>query len=140
MNNMGNNGQGQAPDPIYMPEGYQPAPQQPPKTTSTMAIVSLVLGILSIVCCCVCYGFNIILAIIAIILAVVSKRETNGKMGGMAIAGLVLGIIGILCGIIIIIILLPFLLSGDFQRIIEEGGTDYQKIYEDIYNSFQGQF
>ena len=63
------------------------------------AIASLVLGIVSILSCCCCCssGLGLIFmgvsAILAIVFAFVSKKNSDGKMDAKAIAGLVLGIV-----------------------------------------------
>ena len=56
------------------------------------SVASLVLGIISIVCCCLTY-LALGMAVLAIIFAIVSKMK-NDRFDGMAIAGLVCGIIG----------------------------------------------
>ncbi len=89
-------GYGQAP-----PGGYGQSPLGAgPAKNSTLAIVSLVTGILGIPCCG-CF----ILAIVAAITGYLAKKEiaeSNGtKTGaGMAQAGFILGIIGIVLGVI----------------------------------------
>lgn len=85
------------------PPGYG-APQpgyggQPPKT-SVMAIISLVTGILGILCC----GW-FILSIAALVLGFLGRKEINESGGaktgsGMAMAGLILGAIGVALGIL----------------------------------------
>lgn len=62
--------------------------------SSSFAIVSLVLSILSLVLCC-CMGFNFILAVPAVIFGIVSLvKKRRGK--GMAIAGIIISAISIL--------------------------------------------
>ena len=92
-------GQGWGTPPPPPPPGYGQQPpqgygQQPPKT-SGMAITSLVLGILGIVCC----GCGLF-SIAAAVLGYLGKKEiaeSNGtKAGaGMAQAGFILGLVGI---------------------------------------------
>ena len=65
------------------------------------SVASMVLGILSVICCCITYG-GLIMGLLAIVFAVVSRRNL-GYFDGMAIAGLVLGIIGAVFGIMTII-------------------------------------
>ena len=60
------------------------------------SVASLVLGILSVLCCCVAYG-GLVMGVLAIVFAVISRRNL-GYFDGMAIAGLVLGIIGTVFG------------------------------------------
>lgn len=77
---------------------FEPTKKKP---QNNYAIASLVLGILSVVtCCCCCVEtLGLILtgvsAVLAIVFAFLSKKNTDGKMDGKAIAGLILGIVGI---------------------------------------------
>ena len=78
---------------------FEPAQKKP---QDGYAIASLVLGIVSVLCCCCCCfadTLGLILmgvaAVLAIVFAFLSKKNTNGKMDGKAIAGLVLGIVAI---------------------------------------------
>lgn len=63
----------------------------------TLAVVSLVLGIVSLVVCCCSGLFSVPFGIGGIICAALSKK--NGK-SGMATAGLVCSIIGVVFGIL----------------------------------------
>ncbi len=96
--------------PDQAPTTFQPAAPQKPNSgspqTSGLAVVSLVTGILSLVC-------NFITGIIAVItgaLAISKINKSNGALGGkgMAIAGVVMGILGCLLIIpIVFALLLP---------------------------------
>lgn len=98
--NYGGGGYGEQP-----PYGGQPAygggqPQQ----TSVMAIISLVTGILSVLCCT-----WFVFGIAAAVLGFLGKKEIDEgrKTGrGMAIAGLTLGIVSIVVGIVVWIVLI----------------------------------
>lgn len=69
---------------------------------SVFAIISLVTGILSILCCCSRW-MCIIFAVAAIVLGILSmNKEEEGR--GMAIAGIICGAVGLVLGIIVIII------------------------------------
>ena len=77
----------------------EPAQKKP---QNGYAIASLVLGIVSVLCCCCCCFVDIlglilmgVAAILAIVFAFLSKKNTHGKMDAKAIAGLVLGIVAI---------------------------------------------
>jgi len=61
------------------------------KPNNTLAIVSLVMGILSILLCC-CFGVGIIFGIIGIVCAIMAKNKGQSK--GLVIAGLVCSIVG----------------------------------------------
>jgi hypothetical protein len=76
-----------APQPAY--GGAQP------QKTSVMAIISLVTGILGVICC-----GSFIFGIAALVLGFLGRKEINEsngtkKGGGLATAGLVLGAIGV---------------------------------------------
>ena len=97
-NNYGNQGgpmnngyQGGMPNGNY---GYNGGMPQEPKQSNALAIVSLVCGILSIVCCYCTMGITIIPAIVAIICGAIALKKVQSK--GLSIAGLICGIIGLL--------------------------------------------
>ncbi len=66
------------------------------------SVASLVLGILSILCCCLEYG-GLIMGALAVVFAIISRRNL-GYFDGMAIAGLVTGIIGAVFGIAMLVL------------------------------------
>ena len=65
------------------------------------SVASMVLGILSVLCCCLTYG-GLVMGLLSIVFAVVSRRNL-GYFDGMAIAGLVIGIIGTVFGVMTVI-------------------------------------
>ncbi|MEM7011862.1 MAG: DUF4190 domain-containing protein, partial [Verrucomicrobiota bacterium] len=93
-------------DPYQSPATNQLAPQQPQQyyyppvaPTSTMAIVALVLGILS-VGASGCYGTGIVLAVPAIICGRMARKEVARSQGtvqgdGLALAGFITGWVGV---------------------------------------------
>lgn len=84
------------------------------KQSNPMAIVSLILGIVSVVIfCCCCALFTLFLVILgvlagvgAIILAVLSRKSSGGKFSKLAVAGMVTGIIGTLIGLFMFVMIL----------------------------------
>lgn len=94
------------------PPGYgapQPGYGGQPQQTSVMAIISLVTGILGIICC----GCGLF-SIAAIVLGILGKKETDSgekKGGGLALAGLITGGVGILITVIYWILVI----SGAFD-------------------------
>ena len=72
------------------------------KKTLAFSIVSLVTGILSVLCCCFVW-VSLPLGIIAIVFAAISRHKL-GYFDGMAIAGLILGIFGTVIGTVVIIL------------------------------------
>ena len=118
-----------------------PYPQQPvytvpqPKPANGMAIASLVLGILSIVCCCAGF-FGILPGVIGLILAIICFSK--GNKGGMAVAGLVLNIISVALAVVALIMLIA---DGSLAQIIyaiESGDLDdlYYYYYRDLMMIF----
>lgn len=110
----------------------EPAQKKP---QNGYAIASLVLGIVSVLCCCCCCFVDIlglilmgVAAILAIVFAFLSKKNTNGKMDGKAIAGLVLGIVAI-------VMLLLFLaaLVGVYAMIGQIPQEELLAIVEETY-------
>ena len=66
--------------------------------TNAKAIVSLILSILSILCCCVWYvGF--VLGVVAVILGIMAVRGENHRQKDAGIAGIVVGGVGVALGI-----------------------------------------
>jgi hypothetical protein len=76
-----------------------PPPPAVPQKNNTLAVVSLVCGIASIIPCFSCLG-----GIAAIVCGSIAKKQiAQGKGGGAPLAkwGVILGIIGILVGLIV---------------------------------------
>ena len=71
------------------------------RKTMGWSVASMVLGIISVVCCC--FGWSgLILGTMAIVFSVVSRKSLE-YFDGMSIAGLVLGIFGLVFGVAMII-------------------------------------
>ena len=87
-----------------VPQNYgEPQPAEQPG--KTLAIVSLVSGILSFVCC------GTIASIVALICGILSKKK-QPENNGMATAGIILGAIGIALSVIAIIVYVILLVVG----------------------------
>lgn len=86
------------------------SPQFPavPQKTDGLAITSLVLGILSMVCC----GMGILTGIPAVICGHIAmgrmKKDPNLQGKGLAIAGLIMGYLGIVASVIYLIYIVAF--------------------------------
>lgn len=87
------------------------------------AIASMILGIISIVCCCI-YYIGLAAAVLAIVFAVIS-RVRMGYFDGFAIAGLITGIIGAVFGIAMLVVEIFFVEALD-AYLLEN--------YPDVYN------
>lgn len=93
-----------------------------------LSIVSMILGILSVVFCCVS-GFNIIGALAALVCGIIAL--VTGKNGrGMAIAGVVTGAIGLVLGIGV-----TFIDARDI--IFDILDLDYLDEFEDVMEYFE---
>ena len=79
---------------------YNQTGRAPKPKTLGWSVASMVVGILSVVCCCLGYT-GIIFGIGAVILSIVA-RKSLGYFEGMSIAGLVLGIFGLVFGAAIV--------------------------------------
>lgn len=106
--------------------------QQRNEGTDVLAVISLVMGILSLVCCCM--GFGILFGIAGIILGGISISSRGGK--GVAIGGLVTSIIGTVFSLIVIIYVVfvysTVVSNPDFKDIMEnvqDGTYDYYNDY-----------
>ena len=97
----------QPPPPGYPPGAYPSYQTPPPQGASVgLAIASMVLGILSLLCFCAWY-ISLPLGVIAIVLGVIAKNQADrGQAGGrgMALAGLICGSIAVLLAIILLVI------------------------------------
>ena len=94
-----------------------------PKTMA-WSVASLVLGIISIICCCLGWT-GIIFGALALVFAFVS-RKTLGYFDGMAIAGLVTGIFGLIFGALILFVLS----SNEFW---ESFYIEFEKQFNEMY-------
>lgn len=93
--------------PMYQNQQYYGQQQPMPQGSQAKAIASMVLGILSIIFCCIYTWVALVLAIVGLVLAILSKKNNEpGK--GFATAGLVCSIIGLAIAIISIIIAIVF--------------------------------
>lgn len=88
------------PSQYYQP--YQESIYAQPGESGPMegkAVASLICGVFSLLTCC-CYGIpSLIFGIIAIVLAVLSRKDNMGQMPGLAIAGMIMGVLGVISGI-----------------------------------------
>ena len=118
------------------------------KNKNGYAIASLVLGIVSILSCCCCCssGLGLIFmgvsAILAIVFAFVSKKNSDGKMDAKAIAGLVLGIVTVvvlLCFAVAIVgtyALIDQMPESEMIAYFDENVNPLLEGNEEAYNAF----
>ena len=122
--------------PYGQPPYGQPYQPPKPKTTYTaQAIVSMILGIVSIVCCCSCIP-GLGCGIAAICLAVSEKNK--GRNNGMVIAGLVCGIVGASISSIYLVLAI---ISGSFADFFGSlGRGSIEEAFEDIFGNVRFRF
>jgi len=100
--------------------------------TKVLGIISLVCGILSIVCCCGCY-FPFITGIAGVVLGIISlKKEPSAK--GMAIAGIACGAVGAVIGICGIIFMAAYNAAGTNVKDSLEFGEEFFDSLDNLGN------
>ena len=83
--------------------------------TNALAIASMILGILSLVCCCIGFYpfmaiFPIVSGVLAIVFGAASRKSMTGK--GFATAGLICGIAGVCIAVLSSIFWIVMLILG----------------------------
>jgi hypothetical protein len=105
----------QDPGGSYIPP-YDPYMRPAKKESSGFSLAAMILGIFSVVCCCLT-PVSLICAILAIVFSIFGRRQ-HGFFNGMAMAGLVCGIIAFVLGVYSIIstLLNPIVLDEEFLK------------------------
>lgn len=98
------------------------------------AIISMIIGIISIPLLCICLS-GILTGIASIILGIFSRnsiKNSNGtKTGeGMALAGIILGAVAIVLGLVVIIY---FLVSGNMSDVMQGIRDGFREGYDGKY-------
>ena len=93
------------------------------------SVASLVLSIVSVVCCCLPV-LSIVLGALSILFAIIS-RVNLGYFDGLSIAGLVVGIFGLVMGVSTVVALNSF----NFDEFYEEFMKEYEKALEENMNN-----
>lgn len=110
---------------------------QQEQQTSGIAIATMILGIIAVVCMisCCCTPLAIILGIAAIICFIVTPK-VNETRGTKAKAGLICGIVAIIGSIIFIaFFVVNIFLSTEFQNDMREFNNNYDKYTEQMDDS-----
>ena len=120
-NNQYENNQPQYHQPPYgQPQYGQPPygqPQYEEPKKSTLAIVSLVLGIVALLLSCCCSYLSIPLGIAAVVCGAISiKNKEGGK--GMAIAGMITGGVGFFFAVLLVVMTFYMQQSGLYDQML----------------------
>ena len=102
-----------------------------PKTFG-WSVASMVMGIISVVCCALGWT-GLILGAAAIAFSIISRRKL-GYFDGMSVAGLILGIFGFVFGVSLLIAVNFLITEEMMQELLEE----YYKQLEDLENGGNG--
>lgn len=88
--------------------------------SKVFAIISLVCGILSVICCCTGW-VGIVLSVAAIVLGILSFNKQEDARG-MAIAGIVCGAVGVVLALVIVIMGAAFSAAdaSDIEQYVEQ--------------------
>lgn len=87
--------------------GYDPYNNNQPNQQSALAIVSLILGIISILFFCCCWFIPVLTGIGAVVCGLISLNNKE-PLRGLAIAGIVLGGVGLALRVIFLVLTLVF--------------------------------
>lgn len=96
--------------------------------TRAWSVAALVLGIVSILCCCLWY-FGLVAGILAILFTVIS-RKTLGYFDGLSIGGLITAIFGIIFSGLMGIGTLMLLNNPEYMETYEQLMEEYEKALE----------
>jgi len=91
---------------------------QPKHNSRVWSVLSLILGIVSIICCCV-WWIGVVCGVASIAFAIVS-RVSLGYFDGLSIAGLITSIFGLMFGIFIIILEFIIVNSPEYAEFLKE--------------------
>ncbi len=116
---------------------YNAAPQNT-DASKGFQIASLVLGIVSLVCCC-CGLFSLIAAALGLVFGIIglNKAKLSSSPSGMAIGGIITSAIGLVLTVVAWVMSAAFANSAyyeDFMAEFEQGF--YEGFYEEYYDDY----
>ena len=94
----------------------------PQDKASTMALISMILGIVGLLVCCFIPFVSIVTGIVGLILGIIGIKQSSEKKG-MAIAGIILNALSLILGIVTVILLLT--LGDSLVDIVRQSGYSY---------------
>ena len=95
------------------------------RTSRAWSVASITLSVVSLLCCCLVDWLGILLSALAILFAIISRKNI-GYFDGLSLAGLIVGIFGVVFGIASIIMGQLMVNSEYFKEFLKE--------YEDLLN------
>lgn len=114
-----------------------PASQPAVPVRKWKAIVSFVTGLVSILSPCLCcihplaMGIvGLICGIVALVFAILSRKDTGGHFSGMAIAGLILSIFGIFISLVVVTFAVIFMIAEPYMPDFDNYWDTYYWIYD----------
>ncbi len=123
--------------PTFEAAPFGSTPPQPAGHSKGYSIAALVLGIVALfcTCCCCCFYFVApICSVIAIVMAIISRRNNHGKLSGMALTGLLLAILALLFFLVILVFDIVFFTmpAEEFEELFYEFIYDSELPYEEL--------
>lgn len=106
--------------------------------TNGMAITAFVFSLLGLFSCCCC-PVSVPFLIIAIMLAIFSKKEYP-RMCGLAKAGVVISIIGIVFTVATIVYIIAMMSTPEFWDEYNRLMQEYESLYESMYSEESGMY
>lgn len=104
------------------PSNQYPGPTGPEDKAPTMALVSMILGIVGLLACCFIPFISIVTGVVGLILGIIGLKQSTVKKG-MAIAGIILNALSLILGIVTVIIV--FSIGDSLVDIIQQSGFTY---------------
>ena len=86
------------------------------------AIASMIISIVSILCCCVWY-VGLIVGVVALVLGILAYRDENPNQKDMAIAGIVVGATGVAVAVAVAVMDIYILQQQSAIEAMIENGT-----------------
>ncbi len=128
--------------PTFENAPFESTPPQPAGHAKGYSIAALVLGIVALFCTCYCCCFYFIApicSVIAIVMAIISRRDNNGKLSGMALVGLILAILALLFFLVILVFDIVFaaMPKEEFEELFYEFIYDSETPYEEFETNIE---
>ncbi len=90
------------------------------------SVASITVSIVGLLCCCFVDWLSIVLGTLAVIFAIISRRNI-GYFDGISLTGLIVGIFGIVFGVASIVLEYVLMTSGFYDELLKE----FENMYPD---------